>query len=59
MSLGGVPVDVEGMVDVFRRFHFLRSSRSLNPFIVASLVACLSRLASYLGRCGRMVVTIM
>ena len=29
MSLGGVVVDVEGMVDVFHQFHFLKVDKEV------------------------------
>ena len=42
-----------GLVDVFRQFHYLKVTKEVESLIVASLIACLTQLTSFLGRPGR------
>lgn len=49
MSPEGVVADVDGLLDMFCRFHFLKFTKEVESLIVASLVTCLHQLAGCLG----------
>lgn len=42
-----------GLIDVFHQFHLLKVTKDVESLIFPSLIACLPRLASFLGRPGR------
>lgn len=53
MSHRGVVVDVGGLFDVFRRFHFLKVNKEIESLILTSLITCLPSLVIFLGGLGR------